>query len=325
ESQIWPYEEKFGVRFRVTCKSVKFRLQAPIDSADGPLAQIEPYFTTLALYDASSGCKISEDFIFDLNNSFARSLLAKNKKKDERNRESKDGSNFTPVPLQLAGVPEEWLAYPKQAMMSVQNPHSEIYLVMKIEKVLQGSTSQSAEPYIKNPDLKTLQKLTKTIKTCCQRLGEFRMLFGWCARPVFKANGEIDSSVQFSSIYKSEEKRTSEAEILKLLNDFKKPEKMNKLTVIPGSVSIEVSSAHHTLPNSVTSALEPVKPFPNPPTHEPTIEVQEFLGTHVDFIHPYISFRNHLYLYPKFLNYENQKSFSRARNLVCMIELRDTD
>lgn len=68
-----------------------------------------------------------------------------------------------------------------------------------------------------------------------------------------------------------------------------------------------------------------MKPFPNPPSHEPTVEIQEFLGPCIDFIQPHIEFRNHLYVYPKYLNYENQKSFSRARNLVCMIELRDTD
>ncbi|KAB7505571.1 Dedicator of cytokinesis protein 9 [Armadillidium nasatum] len=325
ESDIYPFEEKFGVRIRITCKSIKFKLQAPIDSADGLLGQIEPYFTSLALYDTINGCKISEDFHFDLNNSFSRGLLQKNKKKEEKFRDFKDHLSSVPIPLQLAGVPEEWLAYPKQSTMSVQNPHSEIYLVLKIEKVLQGSINQSVEPYIKNPDPKSLQKLQKNIKTCCQRLGEYRMPFGWCARSVFKSNGEIDSVAEFSPIYKSEEKKISDTEMLKLLNDFKKPEKMNKLTVIPGSVSVEVSSSHQTLPNSVTSALEPVKPFPNPPTHEPTFEVQEFLRSKVDFIHPYISFCNHLYLYPKFLNYENQKSFSRARNLVCMVELRDSD
>ena len=56
-----------------------------------------------------------------------------------------------------------------QAIMSVMRPHSEIYIVVKIEKVLQGSINQAVEPYLKNLELKALQKLQKLIKTCCYR------------------------------------------------------------------------------------------------------------------------------------------------------------
>ena len=68
-----------------------------------------------------------------------------------------------------------------------------------------------------------------------------------------------------------------------------------------------------------------MKPFPNPPTHEPAIEIQEFPSENSDDIRPHVGYRNHIYIYPKYLNYENQKSFSRARNLVCTVELRDSD
>ncbi|XP_068242950.1 dedicator of cytokinesis protein 9 [Palaemon carinicauda] len=320
ESLIWPYEEKFGTRFRVIFESLKFRLQAPLDSGDGPLSQLEPYITSAALYDVGKGYKISEDFHFDLNNPVARSLLSKKKKVDEP-KEVFGAS----LPLTLAGVPEEWIAHPKQAVMSVTKPHNDIFLVIHIEKVLQGSIGQIIEPYLKNTDTKTIQKLQRIIKTCCYRLGEFRMPFGWCARPLFKNSGNLDTESHFSPIYKCEEKKLCESEMIKLLADFRKPEKMNKLTVIPGNVIVKILPMEITLPNSITPALEPVKPFPNPPTHEPTVEVQDFSACHIDDIQPYISYRNHLYIYPHYLNYDNQKSFSRARNLVCTIELKDSD
>ncbi|KAG0711143.1 Dedicator of cytokinesis protein 9 [Chionoecetes opilio] len=250
ESLIWPYEEKFGSRFRILFENIKFRLQAPLDSGDGPLSQ---------------------------------------------------------------------------AVMSVTRPHSEVFLVIWIEKVLQGSISQTVEPYLKSMDLKSIQKLQRTIKTCCLRLGAYRMPFGWCARPLFKNSGSLDTESDFSPIYRSDEKKLSESEFIRQLSDFRKPEKMNKLTTIPGSVNVQIVPMEITLPNSLTPALEPVKPFPNPPTHEPTVEVQEFPCNHIDDIQPFVSYCNHLYVYPYTLNYENQKSFNRARNLVCCIELRDSD
>ena len=68
--------------------------------------------TSLALYDVQRGCKISEDFHFDLNNPMVRSLLAKFKKKQDEMNSKEIG--IKAFPLSLAGVPEEWLAYPKQ-------------------------------------------------------------------------------------------------------------------------------------------------------------------------------------------------------------------
>lgn len=63
-----------------------------------------------SLYDVTKGCKISEDFHFDLNNPMIRSLLSKAKKKCDDSKES----SAMLLPLSLTGIPEEWIAYPKQ-------------------------------------------------------------------------------------------------------------------------------------------------------------------------------------------------------------------
>ena len=81
------------------------------------------------------------------------------------------------------------------------------------------------------------------------RLGSFRMPFGWCARPLFKNSGNLDTESDFSPIYRSDEKKLSESELIRLLSDFRKPEKMNKLTTIPGSVSVQIVPMEITLPS----------------------------------------------------------------------------
>lgn len=75
----------------------------------------------------------------------------------------------------------------------------------------------------------------------------------------------------------------------------------------------------------LTTSLLPLKPFPLPPTNEPSIEVMEFEGSSEKEIHPYSTFINHLYVYPQSLNFDTQKTFTRARNIACTIELRHSD
>lgn len=75
----------------------------------------------------------------------------------------------------------------------------------------------------------------------------------------------------------------------------------------------------------LTTTLVPLKPFPSPPTADPTLEITEFVSTSEQHLNPYASFVNHLYVYPLHLNYDSQKVFSRARNLAVLVELRDSD
>lgn len=80
------------------------------------------------------------------------------------------------------------------------------------------------------------------------------------------------------------------------------------------------------LSDCLTSNLMPLKPFPIPPVNDCTREVCEMEDTGPERdVNPYTSFIHHLYVYPQSLNFDNQKTFARARNIACFIELRDSD
>lgn len=68
-----------------------------------------------------------------------------------------------------------------QAIFSVAEPHGDIYLVVRIEKVLQGSVSSALEQYTRT-DVKSGSKLHKTMVPYCQRLGTYHMPFAVGAR-----------------------------------------------------------------------------------------------------------------------------------------------
>lgn len=110
-----------------------------------------------------------------------------------------------------------------QAVFSIKNCHSDIFLVIRVETVLQGSLAQSLEPYVRqNSDLKTGMKVQKSARAYCSRLGKYRMPFAWTARPLFRATGELDTASDFSTIYRQEVHRNSDEDLLKILNDFRK-------------------------------------------------------------------------------------------------------
>ena len=69
-----------------------------------------------------------------------------------------------------------------------------------------------------------------------------------------------------------------------------------------------------------------LQPFPNPPKEKsPTLEVQQFPTDAPSDAHPFCTYLNHLYVYPKSLKYDGQKFFAKARNLTCCVELRASD
>ena len=54
----------------------------------------------------------------------------------------------------------------------------DLFLVVKLEKVLQGDINESAEPYMKDVNM---EKAKANAADACSRLGAYRMPFAWTA------------------------------------------------------------------------------------------------------------------------------------------------
>lgn len=143
-------KEHMGHRILVRCHSFKFEIE------------IEPLFVTMALYDLKEKKKISENFHCDLNSEKMKDFLSSHTPHIDSSTQS------------------------KAAIFSISYPSPDIYLVIKIEKVLQqGEIGECAEPYLamkesdsgKNKD--KLEKLRNQAEGFCQRLGQYRMPFAF--------------------------------------------------------------------------------------------------------------------------------------------------
>ncbi|XP_076702153.1 dedicator of cytokinesis protein 8 isoform X3 [Callospermophilus lateralis] len=143
-------KEHLGNRILVKLLTLKFEIE------------IEPLFASIALYDVKERKKISENFHCDLNSDQFRGFL-------RAHTPSVDPSSQA-----------------RSAVFSVTYPSSDIYLVVKVEKVLQqGEIADCAEPYmvIKESDggksKDKIEKLKLQAESFCQRLGKYRMPFAW--------------------------------------------------------------------------------------------------------------------------------------------------
>uniref|UniRef100_A0ABM5FQN4 Dedicator of cytokinesis protein 6 isoform X6 n=1 Tax=Pogona vitticeps TaxID=103695 RepID=A0ABM5FQN4_9SAUR len=145
-------KEHFGQRILVKCLSLKFEIE------------IEPIFGSLALYDVKEKKKISENFYFDLNSEHMKGLLR--------------AHSAHPAISTLA----------RSAIFSLTHPSPDIFLVIKLEKVLQqGDIGECCEPYMVMKEIdalknkEKLEKLRVAGEQFCTRLGRYRMPFAWTA------------------------------------------------------------------------------------------------------------------------------------------------
>eukprot|EP00042_Codosiga_hollandica_P047603 m.518331 g.518331 ORF g.518331 m.518331 type:complete len:2056 (-) comp57486_c0_seq1:163-6330(-) len=294
-------EEQPGCRFSVTCQSLLMEMNI----TDGSVTRNpEPFFCSLALYDAVRGTKISENFYFEFNDS-------------ETNGPFEQVLNRNDIDV---------VTRARSAVFSTSRPSIDFYLVLRIEKILQTDVNSASTIYVKGAgNDKAARQHEETVLDYASRLGSYKMPFGWAARPVYQPSGSLDMLSEFSPIFRLDKLKLSDDDLIKSLQEMHKYRgalAKLKWAVIPGVFTMKVHGVDPAAP-LVTPALLSV--LPAAPKHViPVREVQSF--DYEDARFPNLSYHNFLYVYPTHIDFSGITSASsRARNITCRVELLEGD
>nr|CAD7573108.1 unnamed protein product [Timema californicum] len=130
-------------RILVKCHQLKLELE------------VEPIFASMALYDAKEKKKVSENFYFDMNSESLKRMLTSH------------------IPYSDVST------LSRSCIFNITYPTTDMFLVIKLEKILQGDINECAEPYMK--DDKNRDKVRANVAAASERLGKYRMPFAWTA------------------------------------------------------------------------------------------------------------------------------------------------
>ena len=136
----------------------------------------EPLFFSVFLYDLKFRHKLSETFHFDRLEPWMFEKLKNHVKVKELDVTSRIN----------------------EAVFALSQPTDELYIVIRIEKVLQpGDVSQACEPYLHvDKNLKSIEKLKTQSSYWCEHLGAYRMPFAWTATNLIAAIKDSESQTE---------------------------------------------------------------------------------------------------------------------------------
>lgn len=87
---------------------------------------------------------------------------------------------------------------------------------------------------------------------------------------------------------------------------------MSKLPVILGNLDIIIDNVSSDFPNYLNSSYIPMRQLETCSKSPITFEVEEFVPCIPRHTQPHTVYSNHLYVYPRSLKYDSQKSFAKA-------------
>uniref|UniRef100_A0AC35TUR8 C2 DOCK-type domain-containing protein n=1 Tax=Rhabditophanes sp. KR3021 TaxID=114890 RepID=A0AC35TUR8_9BILA len=296
--------------------------------------QIEPFVVKAFIYDSRQNLRLSEEFSIGFSTPEHDEWLRESGVYGgDRLNSSSPSMNTSyssaefPTTISLENILTK---NNMKVLFTFANIHEFIFLVVKVERVFSNT---SMDPYFKPfTDLKLAVKYKKAVTTAISKLGQYRTCCAWGVRSIFK--GDCDEKMK---LYKCEGKFT-ESDLCKNLNEFHRLEKNGKIVAYPQaslSTRIEDGVRGSAIGQCLNSSLRIIPEESTPLSESPNqsmaskvnlcspkqqlyflYEIQAFGDV---ITRPYSSIVNLLYVYPIHLLYGNQKSFSKARNIICSV------
>ncbi|KAK5577362.1 hypothetical protein RB653_002303 [Dictyostelium firmibasis] len=342
-----PYQNEKKRIVQVTFKDLSFKFW---DGDDEP----EPFYCSMYLYDIHKKVRLSETFYFDFIND-------KSFKMTTSHITTSSGASSKDIV-----VDDVTLA--KSAIFNVTARSSSelenIYLILKVEKVLTGDLEDHSEPYIKmNLKEKEKDKFKESIKSSCTRLGAFRQAFCWGCVPVFEEGVGEDTPIR--PLYRHRSEMTDSSMLDSTLSEGSKSASVKKLKIIPGQCLVDIKEilpndqqspylnnkkyilnsslvkvdlpqleqpqqTTQTTTTTTTTTEQTTNPIQQPGKIPLNIGIENIIKECHEFssnqrFEINTEFVNNLYLYPETLNLSNRSGSFAARNLTCKIQLLETD
>lgn len=281
------------VQFIVEPRSLSFQI-----------GNIEPYFLSMVLFDMAKKTRLSETFYFDFNDDETIKMIG------SESNSRRDVS----------------------ALFSVAQPSTDIWLVVRVEKILQGEThDQISDTYSKYDSFKEKdkEKLGEKISSICDRLSEYRQPFCWGAIALFNDERQlaVGHGTTINTLHRYKE-YASDQSFFEGYLELSKANLSRRNKTIPGRIELDIYEPEEPHKKIVVDKDGDILIVPSnidPPKSAPTNDYIQEIASFPAPPYPFLTYSNNLYVYPLELNLTKSNASITPRNIGIEIRLYHSD
>jgi hypothetical protein len=218
-----PYKAPDCLRLLFSFQELNFRLKVAHEGTR--LDNVEPFFATIALYDVEKERKLTEDISIDVNPGAVWKMVQDIPSEVNGAGDTNKGSDLPPY-----STFHQTIQYLRQVVLPIKDPKrvDDLFIYVRIDKILQGSVYQSIDVYCKNTagdHEKVVHKTLKQVQMFCSKFGSrFRTPFCWAAIRLAKCLPECtgsNSAAHSTQLFRIDQGKLTEESVIKNLVDYR--------------------------------------------------------------------------------------------------------